>query len=366
MVDVAFDYLSSNKKPLKNRTQVRFHTGTSEILGILVLLDAEELNPGVSTVAQIRLESPVTLVKDDRFVVRSYSPVRTIGGGQILNPIPGKHKRFKPEVVEGLKGLLSDDPEEIVAYHLQASGYKGASFSDLKLMVNLSDKPLEQLLKALMSNRSVLQTDKENRIFIHADTAERLKQEMIDHLDRYHRQFPLKQGMLKEELKSKFPKTASGKLFTLMLNQQTKEGKVVAEEKMVRLATHKVSLAVDQTELKDKILKTYAQSGLQPPYFKELVGNMGVNAQVAKDVLMLLVDEGRIVKVKEELYFDSAAMETLKQRLVDFLDANGEISTPQFKEMTGASRKYVIPIIEHFDAGNVTIRIGDIRKLRKR
>jgi len=113
MIDISLNYLNSNRKPIKNRTQVRFHTGTSEVLGILVLIDREELLPGDTTVAQIRLDSPVAVIKDDRFVVRSYSPVRTIGGGNIINPIPQKHKRFKSDVIEGLTGLMGHEPEEI-------------------------------------------------------------------------------------------------------------------------------------------------------------------------------------------------------------------------------------------------------------
>ena len=365
MVDVAIHYLASNKKPIKNRTRIRFHAGTSEILGILVLLESEDLAPGEDTVAQLRLETPVALVRDDRFVVRSYSPVRTIGGGFILNPIPVKHKGFKADVVQGLKGLITDGPEGIVAYHIREAGYRGVRFTDLKLMANLPDKPLDAILGSLMSRRDVIQVDKESRMYIHGDSADRFKQELIDHLGGYHKAHPLKPGMLKEELKSKFAGFAGGKLFTLMLNQQVKDGDIVSEEKTVRLAAHKISLAVDQSDIREKILKTFADSGLQPPYFKELVKSMGVDPSDATDVLMLLVSEGGVVKVKEELYFHGQAVAAIKQRLVDFLQANGEISTPQFKEMTGASRKYVIPLIEYFDAKNVTIRIGDIRKLRK-
>ena len=265
MVDVTFTYLPSNKKPIKNRTRIRFHTGTSEILGILVLLDSEELSPGEKTVAQVRLEAPVSLVRDDRYVIRSYSPIRTIGGGRILNPIPVKHKRFKPEVVEGLRAIREDDSEKVIETHVKASDYRGVSFADLKLMANLPDKKIEGVLSSLMSARQVVQTDKDNRVYIHGLTAERLKREVAEHLERYHRNNPLKPGMLKEELKSKFPDLSGGKLFTLILNQEIRAGSIVAEEKTVRLAGHKVSLAVDQTDIRDKFLETYRQNGLQPP-----------------------------------------------------------------------------------------------------
>jgi selenocysteine-specific elongation factor len=171
--------------------------------------------------------------------------------------------------------------------------------------------------------------------------------------------------MPKEELKTKLPPNLSPKLFNLLTNQMLKEAEIAASEDTVNLASHKVALGADQEDIRRKILGAYRQSGLQPPYFKEFSKTLDADPERAKDVLLLLVEEGRLVKIKEDLFFDADAIRDLQQKLVNFLSSNGEISTPQFKDMTGASRKYVIPLIEHFDAQNLTIRIGDIRKLRK-
>ncbi len=365
MVDVALHYLPSNKKAAKNRTRVRVHTGTSEVLGVLVLLDREEIEPGQDAPAQLRLDTPVALVRDDRYVLRSYSPVRTIGGGKVLNPIPPKHKRNRAEVKAALALLQDGSPDQVVAQHLADADVKGVSFGHLRLMTNLADKSLEQVLQQLMTRRTALVIDREAQIYIHGDTFERLKQQCRDSLDNYHRANPLKAGMPKEELKSKLPSGARAKLFTLVLNQLVKEGSLAVEEETVRLAEHRVSLAADQTALQERFLEAYRSGGLQPPYFKELCGEAGVPANQAKDVLQLLVNAGELVKVKEDLYFERQAIDGLKAKLVDFLRANGEIATPQFKDMTGVSRKYLIPLAEYFDGQNVTIRIGDIRKLRR-
>ena len=365
MVDLQLQYLSSNKKPIKNRTRVRFHTGTSEILGNLVLLDREELPPGEKAAVQLRLDEPVCLVKDDRFVIRSYSPVRTIGGGQVLNPIPPKHKRFKTEVFQGLQSIAERSKEELIAYYIDQTGHTGAAFSDLVLMTNITEKSLEQQLQALLSHKTVLLVDRDSRIYMHANSFQQLRQDLTGHLERYHKTNPLKAGMPKEELKTKLPPNLSPKLFNLLMNQMLKNGDISVVEDTVRLASHTVALGADQEDIREKIIKTYSDSGLQPPYFKELGKQLTADPSRARDVLNLLVQEGRLVKVKEDLYFDADAVTRLKQRLVEFLMVNGEISTPQFKEMTAASRKYVIPLIEFFDAQNFTIRIGDIRKLRK-
>jgi selenocysteine-specific elongation factor len=347
MVDVSLRYLASNKKPLKNRTRVRFHTGTSEVLGNVILLDRDELPPGDDTVVQLRLDAPVSLVKDDRFVIRSYSPIFTIGGGEVLNPIPIKHKRLKSETVEVLKKLGNQEPDAIIAFHTEASGYQGVSFSHLKIMSNLADKQLENALQGLLSKRALIQVDKESRIYIHHSGFEKLKNETRGQLADFHSTNPLKAGMSKEELKTKFPPYLTAKLFNLTLTQMIKD------------------LGGKQADIKDKILDTYQKSGLQPPYFKELAKSLDADAKRARDVLMHLVDAGSIVKVKEDLYFHVKAINDLKNRLVGFLEAQGEITTPQFKEMTAVSRKYVIPLAEYFDSTNVTLRVGDVRKLRK-
>ncbi|MDX1707837.1 MAG: SelB C-terminal domain-containing protein, partial [Desulfobacterales bacterium] len=347
------------------RTRVRFHTGTSEVLGNIILLDREELLPDEGTVVQLRLDTPVALVKDDRFVIRSYSPVYTIGGGKVLNPIPLKHKRFKPETIEGLKALDNQPPEAIIAYHVENADVQGISFSHLKMMTNLADKQLDKILQALLSQKMLIQVEKEGRIYIHRSCFEKLKAHALRQLTDYHQANPLKAGMPKEELKTKFPPLLTAKLFNLTLNQMIKENEIAQDENMIRLAAHAVSLAGKQADVKDKILKTYLAAGLQPPYFKELVKSLDSDVRRATEVLNHLVAEGTMIKVKEDLYFHSQAINGLKNKLIAFLDAQGEITTPQFKEMTGVSRKYLIPLAEYFDATQTTLRVGDVRKRRK-
>ncbi|MFV9645682.1 MAG: selenocysteine-specific translation elongation factor [Desulfobacterales bacterium] len=366
MIDVLVHYLDSNNKSAKNRTRIRFHTGTSEALGILILLDKDELVPGQTALAQIRLDSPVALIKDDRFVIRSYSPIRTIGGGHILNPIPQKHKGSKPEVIKLLKGIVDNIPEEIISSHADDSGYAGVSFADLQIMTNLPEKQLDNAIQALLSKKTIVCFDRENRIYIHHNGIEKLEKETVDYLSNYHKSNPLKAGMPKEELRSKFPFALGTKLFSLILNRMIKDKVIVQEENSVRLSSHTVSLKVDQADIRTKMLDAYLKSGLTPPYFKELSGLLDVDSKQAKDVLMLLVDEGFLLKVKEDLYFHAEAVNELKKRLIDYLKSHGEITTPQFKEMASVSRKYLIPLIEYFDSTNVTLRVGDSRKLRNR
>ena len=261
-------------------------------------------------------------------------------------------------------GLIDSPAEAVVSFHVQDADVAGVTFSNLIIMTNLPEKTLTSITQQLSSTREIIQIDKDMRLFVHKNIFEILQEKTTSSLEKYHQANPLKAGMSKEELKSKFPVQAADKLFSAVMNQMLKTHTIVQEGEVVKLAGHKVSLGFDQESIKKKVLDIYQNSGLTPPYFKEVTKTLDVDPVVAKDVLMLLVNEGTMIKAKEELFFHVEPFEDLKKRLVDFLMANEEITTPQFKEMTGASRKYIIPLLEYLDARNITIRVGDSRKLR--
>ncbi|MCF8111935.1 MAG: selenocysteine-specific translation elongation factor [Desulfobacteraceae bacterium] len=366
MVDLELQLLESAERPLKNRDRVRFHIGTSQVPCNIILLDREVLEPGETAPAQARLKRPLACVRDDRFVIRSYSPVRTLGGGRILNPAPPKHRRFRSETTEQLTRLLDPDPETLTAEHIAMAGYKELSFSELKVLTNLTDKALDAALSKLLSKRTVIQTERSEKRYVHYLALDDFRAAVTEKLSAYHGANPLKEGMPKGELRSKFPEIKTSRLFNQLINMLDREEVIARSDDSIRLAGHRITLQTDQSDLKEKILSLYAEKGLQPPYLKELPGLLNAKPAVVKNVLMHLVDEGSIVKVKEELFFHADAIRDLKARLVDFLSENGEITPARFKEMTKASRKYTIPLFEYFDAENITIRVGDVRKLRKK
>lgn len=366
MVDAHFHYLKSNAKPAKNRTRIRFHSGTSEILGYMILLDREELLPGDEACVQFRLESPVCCIKDDRYVIRSYSPVKTIGGGAILNPASQKHKQLDKTVIQGLENLLLDDQEETILFFLSLKGYQGLSFSQLRVMTNIPDKKLAANLQKLLAKQQVVQTDKDRQIYVNGAFFDEFKEKILQKLEAYHSDNPLKEGMPTQELKSKFQYIDDVKFFNLLFTKLSKENLIVLDKNIVKLSTHKVALQVDQNEVKDKIKKIYHTSGLTPPFFRTICQDLDLDKKTATDVLHMMINETSIVKTKDDLYFDAEEINMLEQRLIAFLKENESITTPEFKEMTGVSRKYVIPLIEYFDAVNLTIRVGDTRQLRRK
>lgn len=365
MIDVQLELLRSAPRPLKHRAKIRFHSGTAEHLSTVILLDREELKPGEKTFAQVRLDQPTAVLRGDRFVLRSYSPVLTIGGGEVLNPLPRKHKGpAKRQAALALEKLFKSPDQDIILWHLQDAGWTGIAESELRTKANVAQKLFEKTLQQFASARQVVIYDKENRRLIHPDALEEIKSCLTAILADYHDRFPLKAGMPKEQIPALLSKPIDGKLYNYVLRQLVEAGQLAQEMEWVRLTTHKVALSKDEDTLRQRIEKAFQESGLQPPFFKEVASGLPGVPKQHQEVLEWMLAKGILVKTKEEIYFHAAVMAELQQRLVDWLKEHGEITTTQFKEMTGASRKYTIPLLEYFDAQKVTIRVGEVRKLR--
>ncbi|MCG8634911.1 MAG: selenocysteine-specific translation elongation factor [Desulfobacterales bacterium] len=366
MVDAEFNYIASNAKPAKARTRIRFHSGTSEILGYMVLLDREELLPGDSAPVQFRLESPVCCIKDDRYVIRSYSPVKTIGGGTILNPASQKHKLHDQAVVQGLNDLMTGDNEKTISFFLSLQGYTGLSLTALRVMTNIADKKLMATLQKMLARQEIIQTDKDKQIYVHGKVFDGFREKALEKLAAYHGANPLKEGMPSQELKSKFQYVEDARFFNILFNRLEKEKAIVQDKSLIKLAGFEVALQVDQHEVKEKIMAIYKSNGLTPPFFRTICQDLDLDQKTAKDVLQMLIDEKAVVKTKDDLFFDAGSIAGLETRLIEFLKSNEKITTPEFKDMTGISRKFVIPLIEYFDSIHLTIRVGDHRQLRKK
>ncbi len=364
MVDTVLEYLDSAPKRLQNRTKVRFHCGTSEIIATVILLDRDNLSPGDQCFAQLRLERPVVVLSKDRFVIRSYSPIRAIGGGYILNPLPLKKKRFSKDVLQELSILNKGPDKAIVEQYIRGGGLKGLSKTGLSFLANLSKQDLDEIIAGLISDSLIFKVDIENEIFIHVEFYNKAKEEIVIILADYHRRFPLKKGIVKEELRSKMASNMKEKLFNCLINDMIQNTVIVRERDIIRAKDHQVRLPKDQKELLSQIDEIYLNGGLEPPYFKDL--GPDITEKGGRDLLEIMVKDETLIKVKEELYFHKKVIEELKGRLVGFIKGKGEITTPELKKLTGVSRKYTIPLIEYFDKTQLTVRIGDKRVLRKR
>ena len=364
MVDAYLEHLPTSPRPLRNRVKQRFHIGTSSALATIVLLDRGELAPGERGFVQLRFEKPVVAFPQDRFVIRGSSAIQTLGGGVVIDSHPVKHKRLAKDVLAGLTILRDRGEEEVVTHHLASPGVKGMSLRQLRERVNIPPGRLSKLLGELMARAEIVAIDGEEGRFVHSLGYEQLREKTLSYILEFHEKYPLKLGPSKEEVKSKLPKTVETKLFHRMLRDLVDSKEVLIEKDKLRLSTHRISLRDDQKRLKNRVEGLFANGGLQSPSLKELASKLSTDESEVRNVIYLLMEEGAIIKAKEDIYFHRAAVEKLKGELIQFLRAHDEITTAQFKEMTQVSRKYAIPLMEYFDNSKITIRVGEKRLLR--
>jgi len=364
-LDAVFNLLPNAPKPLKNRTRVRLHVGTMEVLGRILILGAEEIKPGEEAYIRLLLEEPTVALAGDRFVIRSYSPVITIGGGEILDAFPTRPKRLSPNLQTEMDVLLKSSPEEKIKLHLWKAGPAGLSFAEIGMHLNLAPGQLKSLVDLLISQGEILAYNGDRLRYLHPQVMDELKESCLNFLREFHLQNPLQPGASKEELKSKLPPQMDSRLFQHLLSLLAAEKKIVVEKDLLRLASHTVSLKEEEKDLRQKIINLLAKAALQPPTVKEISTALHVSSAELKPVLQLLTREGILVKVKDELYFHRSAIAELEGKVIRFLQEQKEMSPTQFKEMTQVSRKFAIPLMEYLDAQKITLRVGDKRVLRK-
>jgi len=363
--DLELQYLGSAPRSLKHRTQIHFHHGSKEVLARIYLLDRDKIEPGEKCVCQVRFDDPMAGVYGDRCVVRSFSPLRTIAGGRIINPLGGKIKRFSPDV-QILDKLAQARAEEVILLQLELAGAKGLSQAQLVIMTDMESRELEKKLQVMGGKQEVFLFDKDKRTYAGGDIIRKFDQEMTDQLKAFHAKNPIREGLSRGELSGKWAREIPERLFFFVLERLIRQEKIVSEQEFLRLPGHRISLAADQEELKKKILDAYNRSGIQPPTLKKLLEDLNLQMKEASPVLRLLQGQGNLIKINEDFYYSRTAIDKLKEKIILFFKTNEEMGPVEFKDLTGLSRKFAIPVLEFMDKEKLTIRVGDKRKFRGR
>jgi selenocysteine-specific elongation factor len=364
-LDAYLEVLASAPRALKHRQAVRLHAGTSETYALPLLLDADDLGPGSSGYVQFFLRTPLALKPGDRLVIRSFSPAFTWGGGQVLHASPPRHRRLNPQVLAALETLKKGAAEEVLRLYLAEAGPAGRSRGELAALLPWDPGDLAGLLAALVKEGQALNYDPEGQRYLLTATARELEEQIKARLAAYHRQNPLKPGLSKEELRRTLPPQVEVRLFNFLLSRLGQQKQVVLERDLVRLTSHRVQLAGEQEDLLKRLEALYHRGRLSPPTLKEAAAALEIPPPQLQQLLAVLVNQGGLVKVKEDLYFHHEAMSALKRDLVDFLKKHREITVLEFKDLTQTSRKFSIPLLEYFDTTRVTVRVGETRRLRE-
>ena len=340
---------------LKNRSLVHFHTGTSELTGRIILYDKEVLKPGDNAYCQFRFQSSLAVMAGDRYIIRRFSPLLTIGGGEVLDPSPRRRKR--EEGYEDLKIFEHGSFEEKISMKIFHSGIGGITIPDLEGWINSELQDIDNAIKSLVKKGKVVKMD--NRL---------LQKEAFDAFSRkisaltgdFHKKNPLRAGIPKEDLRAVF-KWLSPKLFESLL---TAISGIELEKEIIRLKTFKISLSEDKKLLKEKILETLNHSAFHPPAREELASRLfgTVNNKELGELLKIMASEGSLVRINDALYLSSARYAEMIDSLKTHFRKKPEITVGEFRDILGTSRKYVLPFLEYLDSNRITLRVGDVRK----
>jgi selenocysteine-specific elongation factor len=355
--------LASSPRGLRHRGQVHFHHGAREVMARLYFWDRDRLEPGQTALGQARFESPMAAVYGDRCVIRAFSPLRTVAGGMVLSPLPAKVKRNSPELAL-LADLPESQPAERVGVQLALAGTEGAGFAKLMVLTGLAKAELEKILQGFSSTGQASCYDKESRVWAAGSVLTGLTKDLTTHLARFHEQNPLKLGVSRAELASTWGRKLPVKLAHFILERLIKAGAVVQDQELLRQSAHAISISSDQAGLRDMILAVYEEGGLTPPNYKDVLEKFGLTPKAATPVYKLLGDQGLLSRVKEDMYFSAKSLEGLKAKVRGYFAASPELGPTEFRELTGLSRKFLIPLLEYLDKEKLTVRVGDKRKLR--
>jgi selenocysteine-specific elongation factor len=356
-LDVQLNLLPS-AKPLKDRARVHFHCYTSELVAEVVLLDRKQVKPGDSALAQLRLAEPTVVVPGDRFIIRQFSPVATIGGGVVLDALPFKRKVAAEQRISFLTALMQANRELILNARIARRGSAGISLADVVAETGWPLEEAKHLAEALEKSGTVLRL---GDFLIAADPLKSAEQQIESTLRVFHDKNPLVQGLSKEELREKLDLSTT--IFDGIMNRLVRARKVELQGELIRLAGRGVQMKDDEAEAKQVIEKAFSSAGLKVPLLKEVLAGLKIDQARAQKIVTLLLRDRILVKLSDDLVFHSAALEQLKQQVRGMKAASPQIDVPKFKDAMGITRKYAIPLLEYLDRERVTRRVGDLRQI---
>jgi selenocysteine-specific elongation factor len=359
MIDARVDLVADAPKPVKNRSRLRLHLGSSEILCRAVLLDGEVLPPGGSRLAQIRLEAPLVTTQGDRFVLRSYSPMRVIGGGLVLDPTPHKHRAREKGVLDRLKVLETGTPEDRVMEILSVSGGKGESPAGIARTMGIETEEASSLLANLAQQGRAQEITR--KLWVDEGVLAAVSRTIVDTCEDFQKKNPVRWGISKEELRNRAGARIAPAVVEKALDRLVGDKTVFQKADRIRCGSEDLTLAPEKEQLRKQLTSVIKQGSFSPPLVADLKNQFPDLGGKPAEFLDTLVDLGDLVKISPTLYLDAGAVVEMKRLLLEFFGSTPKITVPEFKDLIQASRKYTIPILEYFDVTGVTQRVGDAR-----
>ena len=356
MLNASLTLLEDVSAALKNRTRIRLHLGSQEVFGRIVLLEGETLSPGKTTLVQFRLESLVCTRHGDRFIVRSYSPMFTLGGGMVIDPSPSKSRRVLHELSGRLRRLHDGDENVRSAEVIYLQSVKGVIEAEFSVRSGLSAKQSAKILQLLQSQQQVLCVDPFSKRYLHVQHVERIGEFLSKVLTIHHKKFADREGMTRSELGGKLSLIFTEKEVEILLKYMIKLGKFVQNGQYFSLAEHQPQVSQAQEAGLAHCFELIKAGGFQPYRRTRLLEELEMNEQEGVAMLKSAVHSKRLVRVADDLYYAPEQTKEILISLRKYLQDNQSITVIQFKELLNISRKHAIDLLEYFDSQHLTIR----------
>ena len=353
--DVRLSLLASAPRALKNRARVHFHSNTMETVADITLHGTKQLAPGSNAFARLKLPEPALLLPGDRFIIRQFSPVITIGGGIVLDAAPIPRTR-EPEAL--LQTLASADRLSVLKARIERRGRNGITLSQLIAETGWTKQSLEAELAPEIKHSRILRIVD---LFVHGPAVSALQELIVASVTAFQKKNSLAGGIAKEELREQVK--ASPEVFAAALNLLTQARKIEIAGELVRLPGQGVVLKDDEAESKKKIEDAFSTAGLKVPALYEVLASLKIDKARAQKIVTLLLRDKVLTKISDELVFHRTALEQLRRLVATQKTKSPKMDVATFKDLTGVSRKYAIPLLEYLDREHVTKRVGDAREI---
>jgi selenocysteine-specific elongation factor len=351
------------RKGIRNHQRVRIHTGAAERLAKMILLGPKPmLAPKETGYCQITLAEPMMVLRGDHFIVRDETAQRTLGGGVVIHPAAQRHKRREGDLASRLQSLYTGDLGQITENLLNESANFALPLDTIYQFLNLGEDETRRHVEGMKSLRAV--SAEGEKVYTTEAKWQTLKQDLLKALKDFHATHPLVPGMDMEELRGKLLFELSPKIFRAIVETLAGEKSIAREENLLRLPQHRVQLGGPEKALMERIKQILSAQPMAPPDLKEIEKQVGVSRAKITEVIRIMERQGAVARVATDLYFLPSCVEDVKAVLNKALVEKGEISAAAFRDLLGSSRKYTIALLEYFDREGVTLRIGDVRRLK--
>lgn len=363
MLDVKLSLLKSSRRVVENRSRLHLYIGTSEILCRVVLLDKDELTPGESCYAQLRLEEEIAVRRGDKFIIRFYSPMETIGGGEIIEPVPAKRKRFDEKLIEELKVKEKGSSTDVIEKIIRENSKTVPSVGELARITALTEEEIKASMDILEEEEKITVFRLKNDIHTyHRDYERDFEEKLEKYLFRFHQENKYKRGVKKSEIKSKYFSKIKQTVFDSLIQTIAGKGIINTDGEIISLPYFKIEYDDSFLNAESKIMKALESAGFDFMKPADLM-EMHFKDVHSEDIVLLLIDDKKLIKVNEECIMSFKLYNEAKEILTSFIEKNGSISAAQYRDLLNTNRKNAIILLEYFDQVRITRRSGNDRTL---